>query len=470
MAAQQNPFDIKTGSTTNFVAGPAQAPGIIAGQFAGVQGPGGAPAGGGAQAYNQKVLDDGGYMTPAGWVPIDKSAGVAPPPPKNDHWSYYGATPLEAAANRAAGQGPMSQAEWAAAQNARNAAAPAAPAPAAPSTSPFVIGGVPTGTPNMAAVNPPPPAPAPGGGGAGTGGAGGTGTGTGTGGAGGSTTDGSSSTTTGFGSMDAPPTAAATGWNPTNWNVANDQTVEGRLQGILAQNSPLLQKAQADALIAANGRGMLNSSMAQGAATAAVMDKALQIATPDAQTAAAAGQFNAGARNEASRDFANATNAMTNANADRSFERSKMEYSARVNDYMAKLEGGIRRDLAILDGDIKKQLASVEAQFKTQMQTSQSAATMYGEALRSIGQIMTDPNLDAAAKQNAINQQMSALTNGLRLQTAIGNIPGLNDLLASIGQEVQVDLGGGAAPAPAPGQPPAAYVDPNTGLPLGDLP
>ena len=34
------------------------------------------------------------------------------------------------------------------------AAAAAAPAPAAPSTSPFVIGGVPTGTPNMAAVNP----------------------------------------------------------------------------------------------------------------------------------------------------------------------------------------------------------------------------------------------------------------------------------------------------------------------------
>ena len=49
--------------------------------------------------------------------------------------------------------GPMTQAEWDAAQNARNAAAPPPP-PAAPSTSPFVIGPVPTGTPNMAAVNP----------------------------------------------------------------------------------------------------------------------------------------------------------------------------------------------------------------------------------------------------------------------------------------------------------------------------
>lgn len=122
--------------------------------FSGIQGAGGAQAGG-AQAYNENVLKAGGYMTPAGWVTVDQSRGVAAPPPTNDHWSYYGATPLEAAANRAAGRGPMSQAEWDAAQNARNAAAAAAaPAPAAPSTSPFVIGGVPTGTPNMAAVNP----------------------------------------------------------------------------------------------------------------------------------------------------------------------------------------------------------------------------------------------------------------------------------------------------------------------------
>lgn len=233
----------------------------------------------------------------------------------------------------------------------------------------------------------------------------------------------------------------AQGWIADQWKVADDQTVSGRMNQLLREDGPALQQARARARIEANGRGMLNSAMAEGAATAAVMDKALQIATPDAQTSAAAAQANFVAKNQSSSDMAQARNVMSTANADRSLDAAKTAYTSSVQMHLTKLDNQAKRDLMVLDGDIKKQLATVEAQFKTQMQTSQSAATMYGEALRSIGQIMTDPNLDADAKQSAINQQMSALTNGLRLQTAIGNIPGLNDLLASIGATVKVDLG-----------------------------
>lgn len=77
------------------------------------------------------------------------------------------------------------------------------------------------------------------------------------------------------------------------WNVDDNQLVRKQLEGVLAENSPLLQRANAQALQQANARGLLNSSMAVGASTGAVMDRALQIATPDAQTYGEAARTNA---------------------------------------------------------------------------------------------------------------------------------------------------------------------------------
>jgi hypothetical protein len=50
----------------------------------------------------------------------------------------------------------------------------------------------------------------------------------------------------------------------TNWNVDNNQTVQGQVAGILAANSPLLRQAQATSLAQMNQRGLANSSIAIG--------------------------------------------------------------------------------------------------------------------------------------------------------------------------------------------------------------
>lgn len=117
-------------------------------------------------------------------------------------------------------------------------------------------------------------------------------------------------------------------WAPTTatvtpWNVTDDQLVEKRLGGIIADDSKLMQMARGGALQQMNERGLANSSMAVGAAQDAVMRNALQIATPDAATFANSAQFNANANNTVGMFNADAANRAAMSNAD-SFNRVGM--------------------------------------------------------------------------------------------------------------------------------------------------
>lgn len=75
------------------------------------------------------------------------------------------------------------------------------------------------------------------------------------------------------------------GFDSGRYGMSDDQTVEHRLAGILAKDSPLMQRAATQGMQYANGRGMLNSSMAAGAAQGAMIDRATPIAQQDAQQA-----------------------------------------------------------------------------------------------------------------------------------------------------------------------------------------
>lgn len=282
----------------------------------------------------------------------------------------------------------------------------------------------------------------------------------------------------------------------TDWNVDKNQTVAGQLENVINKGSPLLDKAQADAAQTANGRGLLNSAMAAGAGTSALLDKALQIATPDANTYASSAstnaasknaneQFNANASNTANQYSAgakntsdqfnaqtNTTTSLANANAQNSantfdaqgrLDAAKTEYQGALQTALTNSTEANKVVLANMDASIKSSLADIEARFKTQMQTSQSSATMYSDTMKSIGAIMTNPDLDGPAKQAAINQQMAALQNGLNLQMGISNIQGIAELIGNMGSGVS-NAPGTPNPAPAPppqtappAQPPGVY-------------
>ncbi|MDV7394716.1 hypothetical protein RZS08_25250, partial [Arthrospira platensis SPKY1] len=67
--------------------------------------------------------------------------------------------------------------------------------------------------------------------------------------------------------------------------IGPEQTVEGRLANILATDSPLMQRAATQGMQFANSRGLLNSTIAAGAAQGEMIDRATPIAQQDASQA-----------------------------------------------------------------------------------------------------------------------------------------------------------------------------------------
>ena len=65
--------------------------------------------------------------------------------------------------------------------------------------------------------------------------------------------------------------------------VPEDDSVATKLNALTASSSPYIAQARAAGLAGANRRGLLNSSMAQGAAEGAAIQAALPIASQDAQ-------------------------------------------------------------------------------------------------------------------------------------------------------------------------------------------
>lgn len=86
------------------------------------------------------------------------------------------------------------------------------------------------------------------------------------------------------------------------------ETVQGQVNSILSKDSPLMQRARTLATQQMAQRGLVNSSMAQGAGTAAMIDRALPIAQQDANTYSATAAENMAARNRAAEFGAGQTN------------------------------------------------------------------------------------------------------------------------------------------------------------------
>lgn len=126
---------------------------------------------------------------------------------------------------------------------------------------------------------------------------------------------GSASTTNTTGSIDRQVDAAK-------------ETVEGRVNNILAQDgkggytNPVVQQAANTAMQQFAGRGLLNSSMATEAASQAAISKAIEIAGPDAQAYYNQGRANQDAQNVFQRDTI--TNARDVAKQERGYQNEQI--------------------------------------------------------------------------------------------------------------------------------------------------
>lgn len=212
--------------------------------------------------------------------------------------------------------------------------------------------------------------------------------------------------TSGLGQSSIPQLTTAAGYKPVEAQTAtvtpdSKATVSDQLTGLISQNSPYIQAARTQALQGMNSRGLMNSSMAEGAAASAAIQAALPIAQQDAQTNFQAQTANANSQN---------ANNQFNANS----QNQASSFLATAKNQM---------DVANLDATTRGVLADVEAKYKVQMQSSQSAATMFQQTVSNITAITQDKDMGPEAKKVAIDRQLDMLQGGFQLQT---NISGLN--------------------------------------------
>lgn len=227
----------------------------------------------------------------------------------------------------------------------------------------------------------------------------------------------------------APPAPPAVNeYNAVTRDVNPEtDTVQGQLEKILNEDSPLMRRARAMALARMAGRGLLNSSLATTAGYAAMIDKALPIAQQDAQTYFKQGLTNQDYRNQAE---------LTNVNWKNKFlENSyvtQLDFWKQSN-LMAQQHG---YDLEKLDfqNQLKKDLLATEYSFKDKLQqaqldnqTKELYLKSYQDMLKQLDAILVDPNTDDKSKKKIINNYIESVNKLKASLSAVGqDIPGFD--------------------------------------------
>lgn len=244
-----------------------------------------------------------------------------------------------------------------------------------------------------------------------------------------------------------PQTATA----PTaTWDVNREQTVAGNVEDIIKADSPLMQIAATGAKQEANRRGLVNSSMAVGAGQSAVLGAALPIAQQDAQTRATAGQYNANqanqftlaaqdATNRAFEHGANATNALqaqsntirqqaAQLNAEAGNKLLMQDLDNQFKAAVANADFASKENLQTLADATKVDLANIQATYQQMISSNEQAGALYGKVMQNITDIVNNPDIAAADKTTAINNQKTMLRTGMEVVSAVSGL-GLGEIL-----------------------------------------
>lgn len=174
----------------------------------------------------------------------------------------------------------------------------------------------------------------------------------------------------------APATPNVATYAPTTRSVnAPTDTVQGQVDSILAKDSPLMQRARTLATQQMAQRGLVNSSMAAGAGTAAMIDRATPIAQQDANTYNQVAQDNMNALNQSGQFNAGELNRFSLQKNDQTFQ-SQME-TGRQN---------FTAGQAALDRQQQTSLQVGQQQFQAGQQSIQNDFNMRMQQLQESGQ------------------------------------------------------------------------------------
>lgn len=218
-------------------------------------------------------------------------------------------------------------------------------------------------------------------------------------------------------------TANAANATAATRDLDSGELTSNNITGLIAADSPLMQQASARALQQANSRGLINSSMAVGAAQGAVLDRATPIAQADA-----AARTNVLNSNQANTQQTNVFNAGQQQDANK-FNANLQTQNSQFNASEANKTGIVNASESnkilsqLMDQQNKLYLADIEASYKTLMQSEASATSLYQASVKNISEILMNPDLTPAAKTAAVANQNQLLKTGMEI---IGKIGGLN--------------------------------------------
>jgi hypothetical protein len=195
-------------------------------------------------------------------------------------------------------------------------------------------------------------------------------------------------------------------------------TVAGQLKGILSSGSPLLQAAEAKTMRAANARGLLNTSMAAGEGTKAMIETATPIAQQDASLYGTLTQQNNQAVNNS---LVNSQVANLEFNKDKNtaeIQGKLKEQDIAANWRTANLDKDTRVQLQEMtdtaqmsrlqiETDTQKMIKSMGVASEKQQSVMGVIANMGEQVIGSINSLLANQDLDFASKQYALSTIMS---------------------------------------------------------------
>lgn len=187
------------------------------------------------------------------------------------------------------------------------------------------------------------------------------------------------------------------------------QTVQGQLNSIISGDNELMQRARALATGEMGGRGLVSSTMNAQAGTAAVLDKALQIATPDAQIYSDRAMFNVNQQNQVGMFNAGEANKLSAVGADIAarFGLQQNEFSFTAGESMLDRASQEKlTQMKIASDELLQKAQLAHSASMTQMQIAADAAN-------------TDKSISAQSALQAAQQNFQTTQNELdRLQQA----------------------------------------------------
>ncbi len=177
-------------------------------------------------------------------------------------------------------------------------------------------------------------------------------------------------------------TAAATPKAPSSF----DDTVQGQLNSILAKDGELMQRARSLAMQQMNERGLINSSLAAGAGTTAMIDAASNIASRDAQM-----KFDA-----------------KQAELERAQQTSIANLQLKAQKDLQTMQQGFAATQAQLDREQQTKMVELQNSLANSNVSTGFATNVATGTLNQINAISADGNLTPESKKAAIDNIIGA--------------------------------------------------------------